>query len=91
MESITINPNSTPCLPPLTLYRAKQEEKTIFANVEDYEYRVQRAMVKIDRMRCPLSQADGELYNEMVEAIEDYIAENDLAEDYDFDPEDIIF
>lgn len=91
MESITINPNSTPCLPPLTLYRAKQEEKTIFANVEDYEYRVQRAMVKIDRMRCPLSQADGELYNEMVEAIEDYIADNDLAEDYDFDPEDIIF
>ena len=91
MESITINPNSTPCLPPLTLYRAKQEEKTIFANVEDYEYRVQRAMVKIDRMRCPLSQADGELYNEMVEAIENYIADNDLAEDYDFDPEDIIF
>lgn len=91
MESITINPNSTPCLPPLTLYRAKQDEKTIFANVEDYEYRVQRAMVKIDRMRCPLSQADGELYNEMVEAIEDYIADNDLAEDYDFDPEDIIF
>lgn len=91
MESITINPNSTPCLPLLTLYRAKQEEKTIFANVEDYEYRVQRAMVKIDRMRCPLSQADGELYNEMVEAIEDYIADNDLAEDYDFDPEDIIF
>ena len=91
MESITINPNSTPCLPPLTLYRAKQDEKTIFANVEDYEYRVQRAMVKIDRMRCPLSQADGELYNEMVEAIEDYIADNDLNEDYDFDPEDIIF
>lgn len=91
MESITINPNSTTFLPPLTLYRAKQDEKTIFANVEDYEYRVQRAMVKIDRMRCPLSQADGELYNEMVEAIEDYIADNDLAEDYDFDPEDIIF
>ena len=91
MESITINPNSTPCLPPLTLYRAKQEEKTIFANVEDDESRVQRAMVKIDRMRCPLSPAAGELYNEMVEAIEDYIADNDLNEDYDFDPEDIIF
>ena len=91
MTTIVVSPSSRPCLPPLTLTRAKQDEKTIFANVDDYEYRVQRAMVTMDKMRCPLSHADNALYEEMRDAIDDYIADNDLAEDYDFDPEDIIF
>lgn len=91
MECIFINPNSTPCLPPLTLYRAKQDEKIIFANIEDYEHRLQRALSVIGRMRCPLSQADGELYDEMNEAINEYIEENELSDEIDFDVEDIIF
>ena len=91
MESITINPNSTPCLPPLTLYRAKQDEKTIFSNIEDYEHRIEKAMVTMDRMRCPLRYADNALYEEMRDAVDDYITDNDLNKDYDFDIDDIIF
>ena len=90
METIKIKPNSAPCLPPLTLTRAKQDEKTIFANIEDYEYRLERALVVMDRQRCPLSRADGELYNQMCDAVADYIIDNDLAEEYDFDVEQIV-
>jgi len=35
MEGIVITLGSSPCLPPLTLYRAKQDEKNIFDNIED--------------------------------------------------------
>ena len=91
MTRIIVSPSSHPCLPPLTLYRAKQDEKTIFANVDDYEHRVQRAMVTMDRMRCPLSHADNALYDEMRDAIDEYIMDNNLAEDYDFAIDDIIF
>ena len=91
MEGIVITLGSSPCLPPLTLYRAKQDEKNIFANIEDYEHRLQKALTIIGRMRCPLSHADSELYDEMNEAIQEYIYENDLSLEIDFDVEDIIF
>jgi hypothetical protein len=85
------NPDSAPCLPPLTLSRARRDEKTIFANIDDYEYRLEHALFVMDRQRCPLARADGALYNQMCDAVADYIADNGLAADYDFDVEQIVF
>ena len=96
-SNITIDEELTQCgnqYGVLTLERAKELEDEIFANIEDYHYRVERAMVKMDRMRCSLAHADSELYNEMLDALEEFKEEHELSEDDKnggFDPEDIIF
>ncbi len=75
----------------LSLQYLKEHENEIFGGVEDYDYRLERAMVKMDRMRCPLILADSELHNEMTDALCDYLNDNEAEmEDY-FTPEDIIF
>ena len=52
-------------------------------NIWEWEDRVQLALAKIDRWRCPLSQADNSLYNDILSAIED------CATDYEIDVDDI--
>lgn len=59
-------------------------------NIEDYEIRLQLALKRMDRMRCPLRMADGELYDEIVDAISEWFEDNEISIDYDFDFEEII-
>lgn len=59
-------------------------------NVEDFEVRLQLALKRMDRMRCPLSMADGMLYDEIVDAIEEWCDDNEVSLEYDEDFNDII-
>ena len=61
------------------------------ANIEDYELRVQVAIGLIDRMRCPLSQADPSLCDSMQSCAEEWAEENDVELDEDFDVEDVLW
>ena len=96
-HDITIDEELTQCgdrYGVLTLERAKELEDEIFANIEDYHYRVEKAMVKMDRMRCSLAHADSELHSEMQNALEEFMEEHELSEDEKsggFTSEDIIF
>lgn len=58
-------------------------------NVEDYEERLQLALKRMDRMRCPMRMADDGLYDEMCDAIDDWCWENDV-DGSDWDYEDLI-
>ena len=68
----------------------KAHSKEVFGDIDDFDLRSELAMAKMDRMRCPLSQADPGLYDEMQDALCDYCADQDLNPD-DFDIEEIIF
>lgn len=59
-------------------------------NVEFFEERLQLALDKMERMRCPLSMADSSLYDEIVDAISDWCFDNDIDVDYFDDWEDLI-
>lgn len=52
-------------------------------NIFEWKDRVRLALAKIDHWRCPLSQADTSLYNDILNAIED------CATDYEIDVDDI--
>lgn len=58
-------------------------------NVEFFEERLQLALNKMDRMRCPLSFADEELYDDISNAIDDWCWDNDV-DNNDWDYEDLI-
>lgn len=58
-------------------------------NVEDYEERLQLALKRMDRMREPLWMADAVLYNEIVDAINDWSWDNEVNIE-DWDIEDLI-
>lgn len=61
-------------------------------NIEDYELRAQLALKAIDRMRCPLSMADPNLFSEIESQIEDWCLDTDRDfYEMDIDPEDILF
>lgn len=47
-------------------------------NVEYFEERLQWALDKMERMRCPLSFADEELFNDIVNAIEEWCWGHDV-------------
>lgn len=49
--------------------------------VEDYEIRLNHAWDVMDKWRCPLSYADERLFNDMLDAICDYVSDNDLDEE----------
>lgn len=49
-------------------------------NVEFYEDRLQLALNKMDRMRCPLSFADQELYDDISNAIDEWCDDNEVDE-----------
>ena len=50
-------------------------------NVEFFEERPQLALNKMDRLRCPLSFADEELYNDIINAIEEWCDDNEVCYD----------
>ena len=50
-------------------------------NVENYEERLQLALNRMERMREPLRMADRMLYDEIVEAIEDWCDDNEVCYD----------
>ena len=55
-------------------------------NVEFFEERLQMALNKMERMRCPLSFADQELYDDISNAIDDWCWDNEVDnEDLDYD------
>lgn len=58
-------------------------------NVEFFEERLQLALDKMERMRCPLSFADQELYDDISNAIDDWCWDNEVNNE-DWDYEDII-
>lgn len=58
-------------------------------NVEFFEERLQLALNKMERMRCPLSFADQELYDDISNAIDDWCWDNEVDND-DWDYEDLI-
>ena len=59
-------------------------------NIWNFEERVQMALTKIDHWRCPLSQADGTLYNDIQNAIADCGADYEIDVE-EIDPEDLIW
>ena len=59
-------------------------------NIEDYEVRLQLALKKMDRMRCPLRMADESLFDEIVDAICEWFDDNEISIEYDFDFEELI-
>lgn len=71
--------------------KLKEIARYCAANIEDYEPRVQVAIGLIDRMRCPLSQADPSLYDSMQSCTEEWAEENDVELDEDFDVEDVLW
>ena len=56
----------------------------VIDNVEDFGERYHKALTKVDRMRCPLSMADCELYDEICDMVDDWCEDNgDDADEYD--------
>jgi len=50
-------------------------------NVEFFEERLQMALNKMERNRCPLSFADQELYDDITNAVEDWCDDNEVCYD----------
>lgn len=69
--------------------RIKEIAAYVRNNVEDYEERLQLALKRMDRMRCPLSFADQELYDDISNAIDDWCWDNEVNNE-DWDYEDLI-
>lgn len=58
-------------------------------NVEFFEERLQMALNKMERMRCPLSFADQELYDDISYAIDEWCWDNEVNNE-DWDYQDLI-
>lgn len=64
----------------------KELVQYVIDNVDDFGRRYQKALTKIDRMRCPLRMADGDLYDDICDNVEDWCSDNDKEfDDYDVD------
>lgn len=61
--------------------RNKEIAAYVRNNVEDYEERLQLAFKRMDRLRCPLSFADQELYDDIINAIEDWCDDYEVSYD----------
>ena len=59
-------------------------------NVEFFEERLQLALNKIDRMRCPLQMADEELFFDICNAIEEWCDDYEVSFEFDEDWTDLI-
>ena len=70
----------------------KKKEIAAFVrdNIEDYEERLQLALKRMDRMRCPLRMADGSLYDEIVDAISEWCDDNEVSLEFDEDWDELI-
>jgi len=66
--------------------RTKEIAAYVRNNIEDFEERLQLALKRMDRMRCPLRMADGILFDEIYGAIDDWSWDNEVnTEDWDID------
>lgn len=64
----------------------KELVQYVIDNVDDFGKRYQKALTKIDRMRCPLRTADSNLYDEICDTVEDWCSDNDEKfDDYNVD------
>ena len=64
----------------------KELVQYVIDNVDDFGKRYQKALTKIDRMRCPLRMADSNLYNEIYDTAEEWCSDNDdNIDNYDID------
>lgn len=58
----------------------------VIDNIDDFGKRYQKALTKIDRMRCPLRMADSNLYDEICDQVSDWCSDNnDDIDNYDID------
>lgn len=69
--------------------RTKEVAAYVRNNVEDYEERLQLALKRMGRMRCPMRMADGILYDEIFDAISEWCIDNDV-DMFSLDFEDMI-
>lgn len=70
--------------------RTKEIAAYVRNNVEFFEERLQLALNKMERMRCPLSFADQELYDDITNAIEEWCDDNEVSVEFDEDWTDLI-
>lgn len=70
----------------------KKKEIAAFVrnNIEDFEERLQLALKRMDRMRCPLRMADGILYDEIVDSIDEWCNDNEVSLEFDEDWDELI-
>ena len=70
--------------------RTKEIAAYVRNNVEDYEERLQLALKRMDRMRCPFEMATDEgFYCEITKAIEDWCYDNEV-DFYELDLDEVI-
>ena len=70
----------------ISAMKTKEIAAYVRNNVEDYEERLQLSLKRMDRMRCPMRMADEELYDDIINAIEEWCWDNDVnTEDLDWD------
>ena len=70
--------------------KTKEIAAYVASHVEDYEIRLSLALGRLGKWRCPLRMADDSLFDEIVDAIEEWFDDNDISIDYDFDFEEMI-
>lgn len=61
----------------------KENQRDVFSTIDDYDLKSELAMGKMERDRCPLQMAFGELYNEMHDRLVEW------CDEYDLDPDEI--
>lgn len=59
-------------------------------NVEFYEDRLQLALNKMDRSRCPLKMADNDLYREIIDAACEWFDDQEISIENDMDWDEFI-
>ena len=59
-------------------------------NVEFYEDRLQLALNKMDRSRCPLKMADNDLYEEIIDAACEWFDDQEISIENDMDWDEFI-
>ena len=64
--------------------------QTCVDEIENWAAHEDIALTNMDRMRCPLDMADEELYNSILEKIEEYGDYNEVDVD-DIDPEEVFW
>lgn len=60
----------------------KELDELCRQNIEDYDEKVSMAWGYMDRMRCPLRKADGELFDEMTDTICEWCEVNGYSVDF---------
>ena len=62
----------------------------VSSHVESYEDRLRLALDKMDKMRCSLRFTDFELFEDIVNAVEEWCDDNEVSIDFYEDWDDLI-